>query len=558
MDKYKALQLEKILKGNEFNGFKVTKFINNGKSAAVFKAVDKNGNPLALKIFDNELIERFGHEIQETRIKQEIGLRNHCIPGLISILDGGKHQFGDDNLYYIIMEFIDGMNLKDYIQQSTYDNGFIKKVVKTLHSVTEDLIQKCNIAHRDIKPENIMVDESGDIVLMDLGVLKFINSTSFSDEGEKQFVGTLRYAPPEFLTRNEEDSIAGWRAVNLYQIGAVMHDLIMKKELFYDRSPYPNLVLAIKEDAPNISNPDVSYSTNQLARDLLTKDWRDRLNVCSKEKVEQYFLHEHTSTGLDANLEKLFNRGATSKSMIVEIDKIRRSNADKEVIRAKTSLRLEGLVARCLDIFKTKKIITGYSIFTSFKTPVVHQTQASFYIPPVIYRYKEDTKSNDVERTIVYNLEGEETLGFIVPMYLLVRLVNDENSSGSISIGIILDPETQRHRNNEFFKDVVSKFGVKDSEDRSAFIFTLETYRVFEGTLSLDKDIQFEENLVYRIFPLLERVLNTLMPEYEKELEVWAEAERNGSNGYSMVNPYKRKATFFNSISGAIADYYAP
>lgn len=82
-NKLKALELEKSLAGTTFNGFKVLEFINNGKSAAVFKA-EKEGNIFALKIFYNEVIERFGHEIQTKRIEQEIALKNHTIDNLYS------------------------------------------------------------------------------------------------------------------------------------------------------------------------------------------------------------------------------------------------------------------------------------------------------------------------------------------------------------------------------------------------------------------------------------------------------------------------------------------
>ena len=156
------------------------------------------------------------------------------------------------------MEFITGQNLKEFIQSEEYSEDFILKVLQTLVKTTEDLLQK-GIAHRDIKPENIMVDGNHDIILMDLGVLKLVGLKSFNDDEEKAFVGTLRYAPPEFLTRMEEDSLNGWRAVNLYQIGATLHDLVMKEELFIEKIPYSNLVIAIKDDSPKVSNAAFSF-----------------------------------------------------------------------------------------------------------------------------------------------------------------------------------------------------------------------------------------------------------------------------------------------------------
>jgi serine/threonine-protein kinase RIO1 len=88
MDHHKAKQLEVTLKDKRFCGLIIKKLLNNGKSAAVFLAEDAMDQKVALKIFDNEMIDRFGHELQEKRIQQEIALKGHDIPNLVKILDG--------------------------------------------------------------------------------------------------------------------------------------------------------------------------------------------------------------------------------------------------------------------------------------------------------------------------------------------------------------------------------------------------------------------------------------------------------------------------------------
>ena len=253
MDKLKSLELEKQIKGQSIGGYKVLNLINNGKSAAVFK-VAKDNELFALKIFDNDLVERFGHEIQTKRIKQEIALKNHSIVNLVKIFEGGNTDLDGQRYYFIVMELISGTNLMEYIKKNECDQYFAIKVLEKLTETTEQLLTQKGIVHRDIKPENIMVNDEKKIILMDLGVLKLVGAKSFSDEEEKSFVGTLRYAPPEFLLRTEIDSQDGWRAINFYQIGATLHDIIMKKELFFDKTPYSNLVIAIKDDIPQISN----------------------------------------------------------------------------------------------------------------------------------------------------------------------------------------------------------------------------------------------------------------------------------------------------------------
>jgi len=157
MDVYKARKLEHSLVGKDFIGYTIESFINNGKSAAVFKGRNKLGEEAAIKIFDNELIERFGHEIQEGRIEKEIGLKGHSVPNLIKMIDGGKTTIETETFYFIVMEFVNGENLKQFISHSDYDNLFVRKIVKAIFNVTEELLAM-NIVHRDIKPENILLN----------------------------------------------------------------------------------------------------------------------------------------------------------------------------------------------------------------------------------------------------------------------------------------------------------------------------------------------------------------------------------------------------------------
>ena len=101
---------------------------------------------------------------------------------------------------------------------------------------------------------------SGDFskaILLDLGVLLPIGAESLTDVDQRQFIGTLRYSSPEFLFRQEENTIEGWRAVTFYQLGAVLHDLLMKKVLFEDfTDPFPRLVEAVKSEKPHIASED--------------------------------------------------------------------------------------------------------------------------------------------------------------------------------------------------------------------------------------------------------------------------------------------------------------
>jgi eukaryotic-like serine/threonine-protein kinase len=117
-------------------------------------------------------------------------------------------------------------------------------------------------------------------VLLDLGVLKPFGVTGLTDNEQKQFVGTLQYSPPEFLIRVEDDSAEGWRAVTFYQLGAVLHDLIMKRPIFADQAdPYGLLARAVERVVPRIDSREVPADLVVLAASCLQKDPKLRLDL---------------------------------------------------------------------------------------------------------------------------------------------------------------------------------------------------------------------------------------------------------------------------------------
>jgi serine/threonine protein kinase len=503
MDTYKSKQIEQILKGQKFLGYEIIELLNNGKSAAVFKVRNIEGQLFAVKIFDDDLIERFGHEIQEKRIQQEISLKGHTIPNLVKIIDGGKAEIGEKEYYYIIMELIGGQNLKQFILSSEYDNVFIRKVVETLFNITESLLT-LGIVHRDIKPENIMINEKKEVVLMDLGVLKLIGVSSFSDQDEKQFVGTLRYAPPEFLTRNEEDSKEGWKSVNLYQIGGILHDLIMKCELFNEYTPYSNLVLAIKEDAPKIANPDYPFITNQLTRDLLVKDWKKRLTICSNEKIQAFFLNDpNNNSSIENELEDIFSMTSAHKSKFEDIEKITRSNTEKTERMRNISTQLDAKINSCFELIREKGLYQKISRSQLF------------------YFDTDKDRNRHAIKNYLFKIEGNLAMGFSRPLFVLMKYYNDENSFGQISImAVFVGPFIKADIANplnilkEIAKEQTSRsLPVRQSNES----FNFETFDIFNGTISFDN--QFKDNITLEIVKFLKVALNKISTEVKEELE---------------------------------------
>jgi serine/threonine protein kinase len=277
MDPVRAERISQELVSHPVGGWVIRRALGAGKSAVVFEA-EKNSKPCALKVFDPELVERFGKATQLARIERERSLIGESHPNLVQVFDGG--ECAESGYLYVAMEFIDAPNLGSGLTLVPRDK--IATILRQIASAARFLEEK-GLAHRDIKPENIAIfPDFSRAVLLDLGVLRPFGDSNLTDEDARVFIGTLRYSSPEFLTRTEEDSIDGWRAITFYQLGGVLHDLIMRRPLFQQFSePFAVLVEAVKSEKPEIHADDVPADLVLLAQNCLVKRPDARLALVS-------------------------------------------------------------------------------------------------------------------------------------------------------------------------------------------------------------------------------------------------------------------------------------
>ncbi len=116
--------------------------------------------------------------------------------------------------------------------------------------------------------------------LLDLGVLRKISPDEGSGTDGRQFIATAQYSPPEFLAREEQQGAPGFAAINVYQVGAVLHDIIMKRPLFGEEAATRNkfiLFKAVTEKTPRIANPNVPVRLVTLCRLALEKNPQRRI-----------------------------------------------------------------------------------------------------------------------------------------------------------------------------------------------------------------------------------------------------------------------------------------
>ncbi|MEZ4308600.1 MAG: serine/threonine-protein kinase [Polyangiaceae bacterium] len=267
--------MEHELLGKYIGRWRLERYLGAGKSAIVFEASSESRRA-AVKIFDPDLVNRSGRDVQLKRVEREKRLIGARHPNLIEILDGGE----DSSLGYlfVVMTLLPWPNVADALPEIPRENtrSLIKQLAEAAH-----FLEQRGLAHRDIKPENIVVSEDfQSVVLLDLGVLRTLgDEEKITDQGHKVFVGTRQYSPPEMLFRNEEDTTEGWRAITFYQLGAVLYDLLQRKPLFHDRYPDARMVEAVKSERPVLTGADIPSDLRTLALNCLEKDPRQRLKL---------------------------------------------------------------------------------------------------------------------------------------------------------------------------------------------------------------------------------------------------------------------------------------
>lgn len=306
-------------------------FLAAGGSAAVFRGV--NGEKKrAFKVFDPRFISDEEGSKEQERLGLQRRLINHDCDYLVQTFS--IENF--DNTAVIEMEYVEWPRLKEVLKD--VPDGSVEALIRQLVSAVLYL-EGHGIVHRDIKPENIHVSECwGKLKLLDLGVVREFDpgpGAAETDHGAKRpFLATAQYSSPEYLFRLDEPSRELWQGLNIYQVGAVLHDFIMKEPLFRAEIEAGNRWLVAKAvllNAPNFKDgsPSRLAYLKSLAAKCLNKDLQARLALVDWLDFE---VQEH-NVGLNKLRARLKSRSSKNadpeKALRFDRDRFQESLIDK-------------------------------------------------------------------------------------------------------------------------------------------------------------------------------------------------------------------------------------
>lgn len=188
-------------------------------------------------------------------------------PNIVMVLDVGA----DHGLPYMVMEYVDGPDLKDYIRANSPLN--LRLVIKIMDQILSamSLAHKHNVIHRDLKPQNILMDKHGNIKIADFGIAVALNQNSVTQTNSA--IGSVHYMSPE-QTRGGLVT----KQSDIYSLGIILYELITGHVPFNGDSAVSIALKHAQEPIPSIrkQDPEVPQALENVVLKATAKDPRDR------------------------------------------------------------------------------------------------------------------------------------------------------------------------------------------------------------------------------------------------------------------------------------------
>ena len=276
--------------GKTLNGrYEIQEIIGVGGMAVVYKAYDNiDDRIVAVKILKEEFL---ANEEFRRRFKNEskaIAVLSH--PNIVKVYDV---SYGD-RIQFIVMECVDGITLKEYIQQQGVINYkeavfFVTQILRALQHAHDK-----GIVHRDIKPQNIMLLENGAIKVTDFGIARF--SSSETRTMTDSTIGSVHYISPEQARGDITDDKA-----DIYSVGVMLYEMLTGKLPFESDNTVSVAIMQLQQDPvkPREINPSIPVGLEQIVLKAMQKNINDRYQSAAEMLLDLEEFRRNPSISFD-------------------------------------------------------------------------------------------------------------------------------------------------------------------------------------------------------------------------------------------------------------------
>ena len=252
------------------NRYRIEQILGRGGMGVVYKATDTQlDETVAIKTLTGDMLQRSSEDLE--RFKREIRLaRKITHRNVLRTFDYGEAEGN----YFISMEFVRGYTLSELLDEAPNRQmsirvalGIARQICRGLHAAHEQ-----GVIHRDIKPQNVLIDQRGEVKLMDFGIARMAEAK----EGMTQaglIVGTPHYMSPEQV----QGKTLGAQS-DVYSMGVLIYEMLAGKRPFESSSLTGVLTAHITEQArpPIEIRPEIGRQLNDVVMRALTKDTAKR------------------------------------------------------------------------------------------------------------------------------------------------------------------------------------------------------------------------------------------------------------------------------------------
>ena len=262
--------------------YEIIRSIGEGGMANVYLAQDTIlDRKVAVKILRGDLAEdeKFVRRFQ----REAISASSLNDSNIVEVYDVGE----DDGKYFIVMEYVQGLTLKQLIKKR--GSLTLPEVVDIMLQLTSAVAHahESYIIHRDIKPQNVIILEDGRVKIMDFGIAVALNAGEFTQTNS--VMGTVYYIPPE-----QANGGAATIKSDIYSLGILMYELVTGHVPFKGDNPVEVAIKHMNEPLPSICeyDPEMPQSIENIILRASAKNPKNRYESASE-------MHEDLETALD-------------------------------------------------------------------------------------------------------------------------------------------------------------------------------------------------------------------------------------------------------------------